>query len=60
MEKLNMEKLIREIERQKRLENQAKLRRIDSNIKNLGFQKSISIYKSMFEELTFLPYKIII
>ena len=48
---------MREIERQKRLENQAKLRRSESNIKKLGFQKSISIYKSMFEELTFLPYK---
>ena len=57
MEKLNLEKHMREIERQKRLENQAKLRRSESNIKNRGFQKSISIYKSMFKELPLLQYK---
>ena len=57
MEKLNLEKQMREIERQKRLENQSKLRRSESNIKNSRFQKCISIYKSMFKELPLLHYK---
>ena len=57
MEKLNLEKQMREMERQKRLENQSKLRRSESNIKNSRFQKCISIYKSMFKELPLLHYK---
>ena len=57
MEKLNLEKQMREIERQKRLENQPKLRRSESTIKNSRFQKCISIYKSMFKELPLLHYK---
>jgi hypothetical protein len=57
MEKLNLEKQMREIERQKRLENQPKLRRSESTIKNSRFQKCISIYKSMFKEIPLLHYK---
>ena len=57
MEKLNLEKQMRQIEKQKHLENKAKLRRSESNFRNRVFQKSICIYKSMFKELPLLPYK---
>ena len=57
MERLNLEKQLREKEKQKRLESQAKLRRSESNMKNRGFHKSVSIYRNMFRELPLLPYK---
>ena len=57
MEKLNLEKQLREKEKQRRLESQANLKRSESNIKNGGFHKSVSIYRNMFRELPLLPYK---
>ena len=57
MEKLNQEKKLREEERKKQLENQALMRRSQSNFKLKGFQKSVNIYRNMFRELPLLPYK---
>ena len=57
MEKLNQEKKLREEERKKQLENQALMRRSQSNFNIKGFQKSVNIYRNMFKELPLLPYK---
>ena len=57
MEKLNQEKKIREEERKKQLENQALMKRSQSNFNIKGFHKSINIYRNMFKELPLLPNK---